>query len=89
MGFFDEDNSKFQKTMIALTIVAFLYYASYYVIREKHTVRFVLDGCPVSGCEEVWYPSGAFYYIYNPLIHLDRYTSPEVQFNEEVVESGE
>lgn len=88
MRFFDEDNNRFQRTMIAVAIVMLLYYASYYVIREAHTVRFEREGCPISGCEIVSYPSAAFYYVYNPLIHLDRYTSPDVVFMVAVIETG-
>ncbi len=73
--------------MIALAILMFLYYASYYVLRESYTVRLEREGFPIR--EIVTYPSAAFYYVYNPLIHLDRYTSPNVEFMEEVVESGE
>ena len=80
MRFFDEDNKRFEWTMITLGFVLFAYYFSYYAIREIHTVRNERDGCPIAGCEEVKLPAGAFYYFYNPLIHIDRYSSPGVEF---------
>ncbi len=75
--------------MIVFAVVVSLYCASYYFIRETLTVRFQHKGCPVSGCEVVRYPGPAFYYVYNPLIHLDRYTSQDVEFMEAFIESGE
>ncbi len=79
-GFIDEGNNAFQKTLATVGIIAVLYYASYFVVRESRTMRTERNGCPTTGCEEVILPTGLFYYGFNPLIHLDRYTSPDVEF---------
>jgi len=79
MRFFDEDNKLFQRTLLTLSVVAALYFLSYFVVRESHTTRDEKDGCPIAGCERVDLPIAA-YYVYNPLVHLDRYMEYQTEF---------
>ena len=80
MRFFDEDNNYFQRTTKILLILVAVYFFSYFVIRETHTTRDEKDGCPSIGCERVDLPKSV-YYVYNPLVHADRYMEPLTDFN--------
>jgi len=68
--------------LLILVGVFVLYYSSYYMIREGHTGLTPHDGmCPGGdGCERVDLPMSV-YYIYNPLVHADRYMNPQTEFN--------
>ena len=81
MGFFDEDNTQFERTMMALTVVLALYIGSYVVIRSTNTHYEERDGCPLNGCEVVSLPPGTFYTFYKPVILADdRLSHAEFRF---------
>lgn len=66
---------------ILITVLSLaLYCASYWVIREAHTVRYERDGCPRSGCEEVYFPGDGLYLVYGPLYQLDKLTDGGTDF---------
>ena len=79
MRFFDGDNQRFERALTVLSLVVALYILSYAVIRDSHAWREERDGCPSIGCPRVDLPM-AVYYIYNPLIHLDRYVDHQTEF---------
>ena len=77
-GFFDEDNRKFEKTLIVFVLLVCVYVSSYVLIRRENTSPCEYDGCyrPI-----VTLPGGTFYAAYAPLILLDeRLTNDEFKF---------
>ena len=71
MRFFDEDNEQFEKTLIVLTLLFAVYFASYVSIRWSNTYIEELDGCGHGGCVIVNLPQGRFYTFYKPLVFID------------------
>jgi hypothetical protein len=80
MRFFGVEIRRSEWTVGILVLVFFLYYSSYYVVREGHTTWDERDGCPEEGCERVDLPM-AVYYIYNPLVRADQSMEPQTEFN--------
>ena len=71
MDFFDENNKKFEKSILALSLIIVIYISSYVSIRLNNTFYDEVDGCPPTGCETVKLSQGKFYLFYKPLIHAD------------------
>ena len=65
---------------VASLVIFVLYVTSYWMVRESHTVRFEREGCPISGCEEVYFPGDGLFIIYGPIYQLDKLTTPDADF---------
>ena len=70
-----------RKIVAIASLVSFaLYVTTYWIVRESHTVRFEREGCPISGCEEVYFPGDGLFVIYGPMYQLDKLTEPNAEF---------
>lgn len=63
---------KNRKLILFVVTIIFIYLVSYILIRKSNTEIFEVDGCPSEGCTLVRFPNETFYYIYSPLIQLDK-----------------
>lgn len=70
--------------MGAAAFLLILYCIAYSQFRSRITTYVERDGCPPDGCEVVHLDhNSAYYYIFNPLVHLDRFVSRGVEFRNE------
>lgn len=79
MRFFDEDNRRFEWTMMAAILFAVFYIGSFCMIR----VRASSDDCSLQWVD---FPRGAIRIVYRPMIVLDKQINHDVLYRDEVDE---
>lgn len=79
MGFFDEDNRKFERTALAAIVLVTIYVGSFCAIRVSTSS----DDCSLV---RVDFPTGAVREVYRPLINLDKKINDAVVYESEVDE---
>lgn len=61
------------KLILAVSIfLVFGYVFTYVLVRKNNTVITEMDGCPIDGCNYVYFEQGSFTLIYTPIIILDK-----------------
>lgn len=78
MGFFDNDNKKFEKTLAMSAVLVVLYIGSFWLIRSKTSFD--------DDCRRQWidFPTGAVSTLYRPLIDWDKYLNDDLLYMGEV-----
>ena len=69
MGFFDEDNKRFEWTLAVVVAMLVIYVGSFFAIRSHNTFPCEEDGC---WYELVNFPNGTLQTVYYPLIMWDK-----------------
>lgn len=80
MRFFDEDNKRFEKTLVGVMLIVVIYVGGFLLIRSR-TSHY--DDCSL---EWVDFPTGAIRTSYRPLINLDKMMHDNVLYRGEVDE---
>ena len=83
MPFFEENNRRFEKSLIVIGVLICIYFSSDALMRWSNTYYREVDGCPAKGCEVVRFPRGTTYLFFKPLVDGDLIvTHAEFEFYE-------